>query len=764
MNTFDCTPLDQKCLLDMSKNGIVFSGPIISDEKIHRFSSDLKKNKKDEWYIAYRGLSLNNNEYLTCVYGSWNNTKTVDSKYIFNSWDEDSAFDKVEREHLQHELQKRKKIIENELQELKSIAAIEANRIWNESKHTQPIDAHSRYCVMKKIKPLGVRFGENPQGYPSIIIPVYNVKGYIRSLQFISVSNDGAVYKTFLTNGEKSGNFFVFGTLVDGESISVAEGYSTAYTAFEAYEEARAVVVAFDCHNLNLVIANLRYAYPKSPIIICGDDDIGTQTNPGRAKAEEAARNWQATAVFPKFLVGMQKDSLGKFYTDFNDLATVAGINEVKRQLSVSCIPDWVAEFNKTHAIIHTGQTYILTEKYDPQLKRETFSLEPISSFHAWYKPKKDPSGKFALSKLWVEHQCRREYRGIIFDPSTEGHYGGYYNLFQGFPITAKQGECGLFWRLIKEGLCACCEVKYLYTRKWLAHMIQRPWELPETAIAFRGQQGIGKGTVLQYLARLVGKHYLELVQMDQVVGRFNGHLKDVILVYANEAVWGGTKSAAGALKAMITDAYQAIELKGKDIMTIQNFKRLLLSSNEDWIVPRDIDDRRFFVIDCATRFKEDHQFFKELHAQMTNGGLEALMYDLMHEDIGDWHPRKMPIIADGFDLKIRGMNSPQQWLYYSLRDGKMRIDDTNDSWPLNEFIDVSKARIYNNYKLYCEEQKDKPEHDALFWRRVREVLGEMQEQRPHGLPRTIKFPSLALAREMFQKHAKAERNSLWEY
>lgn len=25
---------------------------------------------------------------------------------------------------------------------------------------------------------------------------------------------------------------------------------------------------------------------------------------------------------------------------------------------------------------------------------------------------------------------------------------------------------------------------------------------------------------------------------------------------------------------------------------------------------------------------------------------------------------RKMPIIADGFDLKIRGMNSPHQWLY----------------------------------------------------------------------------------------------------
>jgi hypothetical protein len=457
--------------------------------------------------------------------------------------------------------------------------------------------------------------------------------------------------------------------------------------------------------------------------------------------------------------------------TSLNDNSTESengvshdGRNEVADKQQVATIPDWVAEFNKTHAVIHTGQTYILTEKYDPQLKRDTFTLESVPSFHTWYKPKKDPSGKQSLSKLWIEHPFRREYRGIIFDPSIKGHYGDYYNLFQGFPITPKEGQCDLFWRLIKEGLCTDNQVKYSYVRKWLAHMIQRPWELPETAIAFRGQQGVGKGTVLQYLSRLIGKHYLELVQMDQVVGRFNGLLKDVILVYANEAVWGGTKSAAGALKAIITDSHQAIELKGKDIINIQNFKRLLLSSNEDWIVPRDIDDRRFFVIDCSIRFKEDHQFFMELHAQMDSEGIEALMYDLMHEDIRDWHPRKMPIIADGFDLKIRGMISPHQWLYYALRDSKLIIDDHNDMWPLNNFCYVSKNRVYNNYKLYCEDRKEKPEHDGLFWKRVREVLGEMHEQKPHSIPRIIKFPSLLIAREMFQKHAKAEGDSLWEY
>ena len=58
---------------------------------------------------------------------------------------------------------------------------------------------------------------------------------------------------------------------------------------------------------------------------------------------------------------------------------------------------------------------------------------------------------------------------------------------------------------------------------------------------------------------------------MNQVVGRFNSHMKEALLVFANEAVWGGDKVAEGTLKAMITDRETAIEFKGKDIVWVQN-------------------------------------------------------------------------------------------------------------------------------------------------------------------------------------------------
>jgi putative DNA primase/helicase len=738
----------------MMENSIPFAGKLIIDGKIHRFSAHQKQDVRDEWYVAWEGTSNKENPWICCVYGTWSKGG---EKYCYKSWEEFSGrFDLAEQKEFSKIWEQKRKGFEKKEAKEKQDRLRKAQKIWKGALELPKTDFHKQYLQLKQVRAHGIKYGYDYQRSEVLIIPLKNLEGEIQGVQFVYAQGRKKIH------GIKTGNFHLLGEVDSDSTIYVAEGYATGATIHEA--TGKSVVIAFDCYNLDSVVAALRHKHPKNPIVICGDDDIGNPKNPGRSKAEEVARKHQATVVFPIFPDGKQKDANEKVYTDFNDLAMIAGIDEVKDQLNGLSIPDWVAQFNKTHAVIHTGQTYILTEKYDPQLKRDIFSLESVPSFHTWYKPKKDPSGKQALSKLWIEHPCRREYRGITFDPSIKSHFGGYYNLFQGFPIEPRQGECALFWKLIKEGLCACCEVKYLYVRKWLAHMMQRPWELPETAIAFRGQQGIGKGTILQYLARLVGKHYLELVQMEQVVGRFNGHLKDVILVYANEAVWGGSKSAAGALKGMITDPYQAIELKGKDIMTIQNFKRLLLSSNEDWIVPRDIDDRRFFVIDCSIRFKEDHQFFKELHAQMVNGGIEALMFDLMHENICDWHPRKMPIIADGFDLKIRGMNSPHQWLYYALRDGKMIIDDHNDTWPLNDSFEASKSRVYNNYKLYCEDKKEKPEHDGLFWKRVREVLGELHEQKPHGLPRTIKFPALLIARGMFQKHAKAEAGSLWEY
>ncbi len=326
MTTWNVRSLEQKCLLEMSENGIPFLGPVIGDGKVHRFSADSKKNKKDEWYIAWSGISQKGNAYLICIYGSWNPSVTLEIKHTFKSWHQDYLINGEELQQLQNEVQQKQAMAAKALQEAQSAAAIEAKRIWEECKSIQPTERHLRYCYLKQINPFGVRFGKNPNGYPSVIIPLRNTQRDIRSLQFISVvisvGDNGSVFKTFLTEGEKRGNFFHFGNLVNGHPIAVAEGYATGYSIFEGHMKNQALVVAFDCHNLGLVIEQLKQAYPTSPITIYGDDDVESEGNPGRSKVEAVAKKFQCNVLFLNFP------------SDFNDLHAHFGIDQVRIQLT----------------------------------------------------------------------------------------------------------------------------------------------------------------------------------------------------------------------------------------------------------------------------------------------------------------------------------------------------------------------------------------------------------------------------------------------
>ncbi len=337
MNQLSFENLEHKCLLEMTQNGIPFSGSLIQDGKIHRFSIGPNKKKKSEWYVAHSGISAKSNPYFSCTYGSWNCSQFVERKRTFKSWEKDTAFDTAERSHLNAEWKKRQELLAQELKALRDIAANEANRIWRECENTQPCESHLKYCSLKKIDPIGARFGNNPNGYPSIIIPIRNINGDIRSLQFISVGNAGTVYKTFLNDGEKSGNFFHFGMLADGNPISIGEGYATGCSIFQGYSRNQTVVVAFDCHNLSKVIEQLRHAYPNSPITICGDDDVESPNNPGRSKAEELAKKYQCKAAFPKFpsefFLPLDQSGKHKRPTDWNDLFVYFGKSELQQQL-----------------------------------------------------------------------------------------------------------------------------------------------------------------------------------------------------------------------------------------------------------------------------------------------------------------------------------------------------------------------------------------------------------------------------------------------
>ena len=106
--------------------------------------------------------------------------------------------------------------------------------------------------------------------------------------------------------------------LVKSPILVISEGYATAATLSQTL--GFATVAAFDSGNLVSVAKELHAKYPEKQIIIAGDDDnkhleLTHGINPGRSKAEEAARavGWKSAAAHlcaeRKYLPGRSRTS-----------------------------------------------------------------------------------------------------------------------------------------------------------------------------------------------------------------------------------------------------------------------------------------------------------------------------------------------------------------------------------------------------------------------------------------------------------------------
>lgn len=452
---------------------------------------------------------------------------------------------------------------------------------------------------------------------------------------------------------------------------------------------------------------------------------------------------------------------------DINSLPTIAfQVGPGQPEKEPSYTDDLVDRLNKSHAVISiNGQVFILTE-YINEKNLPDITLSRSSDLKLLYAHDRvvttDLLGRrhdVCAINAWMEAANRRTYRGIVFAP--QGAPSDFYNLFRGFSVEQIEGDCSLYLQHLRDNICRGNNGYYEYLLNWMAHMIQRPGELPGTAIVFRGPQGVGKGVATDELGRLVEPHYIALTCMEQLVGRFSGHLKDKVLVYANEATWGGNKAAEGALKAMITDPDSSVEQKFKDVVRIDNYKRVMVSSNEDWAVPLGKDDRRFFVLDVGSGHKEDHAYFADIINQMRNGGSEALMFELLNRDLSEFNVRKIPQTPYNFELKLLSMESSDQFVYEHLRAS------TKDDWE----ILMKKSRLHSMYLDWCSGHGKKHKHTAsIFGKHLIRLIPstddcKMAESHTSDQKKRhmyYVFQNLNTCRKEFEKTCKASP-AIWE-
>jgi hypothetical protein len=364
-------------------------------------------------------------------------------------------------------------------------------------------------------------------------------------------------------------------------------------------------------------------------------------------------------------------DTINRAFVD-GQLAAAGADAENAKEAS-----EYLEKFNKDYFVTPLGSQIFVcsTEKDETGRKAPIYrSFQAFEQMHShirvWDGQKRIKAGKF-----WLEHPMRRQYSGVSFVPNGPDVLpDNYKNLWLGFAVEPKEGDCSLVLKHIHEVLANGDEKSAAYILNYLAWTVQNPDKQAEVALIFQGSEGTGKGLIGRLMMDLFGSAAMHISSSRHLVGNFNAHLDGTVFLFADEAFWAGDKAARGALFSLITEHYLTLERKGIDAKQVVNRLHIMMASNEDWVVPANYDSRRFAVFAVSSKYKQNSIYFTPLYEQIDNGGREAFFFEMVNRDVSDFHPRHI-IKTEAFKEQVIMSLGPLDifWLNF-IEEGHLQV------------------------------------------------------------------------------------------
>jgi hypothetical protein len=293
----------------------------------------------------------------------------------------------------------------------------------------------------------------------------------------------------------------------------------------------------------------------------------------------------------------------------------------------------------------------------------------------------------------WNRWRKRLQYEGIGMFPPGARVPPGYLNLWLGFAIEACEGDWSLFRQHLHKIVCSNDEELFSWLMDWLAHLFQKPHEKPGSAIVLRSaQKGAGKSMLLEFLRQILGVHVFTTSHAEHVVGKYNMHLARALVLGIDEGVWAGSKPAESVVKNLISEPHISIEQKYVDAVQMRNFTRLIFTGNENWMVPVGIDERRFLVLDIKNQRANDARYFDPIFRQMQNGGVEAMLHELMERKITS-NLRQPPETSSLVEQRKHSLDGVDRWLWSVTQTGEFTNKETGAPVVLNREAETSVPR-----------------------------------------------------------------------
>lgn len=705
------------------------------------------EREKRGWYMLH-DMRLDSGDSL--VVGSYGVWRGSDNGAIKVELDKSQVLSSEQKQAIKKRIAEDKKRAKFARDAQADKAAKRADAAWS----TGSAEGHIDYFDKKQIQNHGGRFTEKG----ALMIPMTDVSGQIHGLQFIldSEKHKDRIKKTG-RNKEywpaglvKKSHFHLIGSPLD--ILLIAEGYATAASLHAA--TGMPVAVAFDANNILPVTEVLKSRYPGVKIIICADDDAFSTCNHCKEKINvnestechhcSKAHGKKNTGVDVASLAALQlgcnwispkfPDEAARFQhylsnkgklTDFNDLHLSSGLHLVRSQIDYS-----IDQFKLRGAIKSRGQV--------EQGGGDSEYIAPFSSFTQLLKRFSLVYAKggmvfdheehqlMALSDMrdacisreyhrrWQESPDRRIVReeNVGFDPAGEDK-SIKCNLWAGWPTEPKKGKCELLLELLEY---MCNEQDggnelYEWVIKWLAYPIQHPGAKMKSTIVVHGPQGTGKNLFFETVMAIYGR-YGRTIDQSAIEDKFNDWASRKLFLIADEVVARtDLYHVKNKLKAFITGDWIRINPKNMMAYEERNHVNLVFLSNERMPVVLEEDDRRHAVIWTPAKLGAD--FYKDVYAEIKNGGIAALHDYFLNHPLGDFDDHtKPPMTKAKKDLIMLGKDNMylfyDDWVAGEVGEVKLMPTVTTDLYelykiwsgrrgirvaPANKFIDAISKR-----------------------------------------------------------------------
>jgi hypothetical protein len=203
----------------------------------------------------------------------------------------------------------------------------------------------------------------------------------------------------------------------------------------------------------------------------------------------------------------------------------------------------------------------------------------------------------------------------------------------------------------------------------WLAHRVQRPERKVNHALLLGGAPGIGKDTLLEPVKYAIGAWNFREASPIQVLGRFNGFLRAVILRISEARDLGEFDRFKfyDHLKAYSAAPPDTLRVDEKNLREyqIQNCCGVIITTNHKtdgiYLPP---DDRRHFVC-WSTRTIDEPKFqngyWRELYGWYCDGGMAHVAAYLKHRDISAFDPSAPPAKTEAFWAIVTSNQAPEE-------------------------------------------------------------------------------------------------------